>query len=407
MNTTETLRPLSPRASHQMTEDEARAKMTGYIESCRGKASATMTSIRDVVPTDRVIPAKDLTFEVGAGDALTYFRKGECLAPRLGGMRFLPNTATRVESLHRNGLSQLAGRLEIPMAYVDHLLALEDEIDVAPGITGTKNCWGRHLLAQTLRTHVNHKDERYLVRSVGGEARAVLSDKFRRIDCRPGALALLEAAQKADLVVADGSFTDTRSTLKFIRPKVLEVFPGEFMVFGFDWSNSDYGRGASDLRLFFFRAYCWNGAVGESVVRQIHIGKRLQDDIEYSRETLEADARASALALRDAATYAMSDEKVGRMIEGIRNANAIKIDPKSRVESLKKVLTRGETEKVVEAFNSPDVGNMPAGNTLWRWSNAISWVGGYDVEDADRRIDFERLAGDVMKPAMPAAAASS
>jgi hypothetical protein len=374
MNTTETLKPAIRHAGHQMTEAQAHAKMTSYIEACRNKAAATLTSIRDVVPTDRVISANALDFDGGEDRPLEY------ITPQ----------GTR-ERLHRNALSQLSSRLEIPMAYVDHLQA-------AP--------WGKAFLAKTLAEHVEHSSDKYLIRSVGGEARAVLSDKFRRIDCRPGALALLESAQAAGLIVADGSFTDTRSTLKFIKPQVLEVFPGEYMVFGFDWGNSDYGRGASDLRLFFFRAWCWNGAVGESVVRQIHIGKRLQEDVEYSRETLEADARASALALRDAATYAMSDAKVARMIEGIRAANETTIDPKNRVESLKKVLTKGEIEQVVTAFNSPDVENMPAGNTLWRWSNAISWVGGHDVEDADRRIDFERLAGDVMKPVMPAAPAA-
>lgn len=174
------------------------------------------------------------------------------------------------------------------------------------------------------------------------------------------------------------------------------------MVFGFEWSNSDYGRGASDLKMFFFRLWCWNGGTSESVIRQIHVGKRLGDEIEYAQDTLEADAKASALILRDASATAMSEAKVNRMIEGIRAAQNLKIDPKGRAETLKKVLSKTEAEQVVQAFNSPDVENMPAGNTLWRWSNAISWVGGH-AEDADRRLDFEKLAGEVLKPAMPKA----
>jgi hypothetical protein len=386
-NTETLLRPAMGHRPADLTEAAARAKMTGYIDACRAKAAATLTSIRDIVPTDHVVPASGLGFVADAG-------KIEYLAAGIGR-----------ESLHRNALAQLASRLEIPMAYIDHLVGAQERTDLEKkGDGGVVNRWGLNLLAQSLREHVVHSDDRYLIRSVNGEARAVLSDKFRRIDCRPSALALLEAAQTRGLVVADGSFTDTRSTLKFIKPEVMEVFPGEFMVFGFDWSNSDYGRGASDLRLFFFRCWCWNGATGESVVRQIHIGKRLQEGVDYARETIEADARASALALRDAAAHALSPAKVDLMIETIRAANATKIDPKNRVETLRKTLTKGETEKVVEAFNSPDVENMPAGNTLWRWSNAISWVGGHDVEDPDRRIDFERLAGDVLKPAAVRAA---
>lgn len=379
MDTDTTIRPAMRHAGHQLTEEQAVAKMNAYIADCRARAVDTMTKIRDVVPTDHLVPAPLIDFRSDTG-------KLEYLAPKVGR-----------ESLHRNALSQLASRLNIPMAYVDHLAgATERDGDVV-------DQWGMEFLARTLREHVIHTDDRYLIRSVNGEARAVLSDKFRRIDCRPGALALLEAAKARNMIVSDGSFTDTRSSLKFIMPKALEVFPGEYMVFGFDWSNSDYGRGASDLRLFFFRLWCWNGAVGESVVRQIHIGRRLQDDVEYAQDTLAADAKASALALRDAAATAMSETKVKAMIEGIKAANEMKIDPKARAESLKKTLNKGEVESVVQAFNSPDVENMPAGNTLWRWSNAISWVGGH-LDDADRRIDFERIAGDVMKPAMPSSA---
>lgn len=375
----ETITPAIRHAGHQMTEAEARAKMDAYIESCKTRAVRTMEQIRDVVPTDRIIPATALTFSHDE-------QRLQYIAPAG------PGKAPVTENLHRNALQQLAGRLNVPMAYVDHLAGLR-----APGEgpDAKPDAWGLRLLSRSLAELAEHSGDRYLVRSVGGEARAFLSDKFRRIDCRPGALALLEAAMKRGMIVSDGAFTDTRSSMKFIRPEVLEVFPGEYMVFGFEWSNSDYGRGASDLRLFFWRCLCWNGATGESVVRQIHIGRRLQDDVEYAQETLEADAKASALALRDAAASAMSPEKTAKMIEGIKAANATKIDPKGRVESLRKVMTKGEAERVVEAFNSPDVENMPAGNTLWRWSNAISWVGG-KLDDDDRRLDFERYAGAVL-----------
>jgi hypothetical protein len=172
------------------------------------------------------------------------------------------------------------------------------------------------------------------------------------------------------------------------------------VVFGNEWSNSDYGRGAENLREFFWRAWCWNGATGETILRSVHQGKRLSDDIAYQQDTIDADARAHALALRDAAKDGMSERRIQRMIAGIRTANETKIDGKARAEGLKKTLTKAEAEQVVQAFNGADVENMPAGNTLWRWSNAISWVGG-KTEDADRRLDFERLAGEVLKPVMP------
>jgi hypothetical protein len=384
METTAELKPAIRHAGHQMTETEARAKIDAYVNQYRASSVKTVQSILEVVPTDQVIPAAALRFASDSG-VIEYFAPG-----KEGSQEDIVGT------LHRNALSQLAGRLDIPMSYIDHLTGAMQAVDGQP----EPNRWGLDFLAKTLKEHAIHSPDRYLIRSIGNEARGILSDKFRRIDCRPSALQLLEQAREKGMIVASGSFTDTRSTLKIIRPQPIEVFPGEWMVFGFDWSNSDYGRGANDLRLFFYRAWCWNGACLESVVRQIHIGKRLNDDVDYQQDTLDADAKATALALRDAAASAMSETKVQRMIEGIRAANEVKIDSKNRVEAARKVLTKGEVEKVVETFNSADIENLPAGNTLWRWSNAISWVGGH-LDDADRAIDFERYAGDVLKPALP------
>jgi hypothetical protein len=67
-------------------------------------------------------------------------------------------------------------------------------------------------------------------------------------------------------------------------------------------------------------------------------------------------------------------------------------------EQLRKVLTKGEVDAVVQTFNSPDVENLPPGNSKWRLSNAISWVAGTLV-DADRKLDLMRLAGSVVETA--------
>jgi hypothetical protein len=345
-------------------------RLNAYVREGVARATVVVKNVMEVVPQDAVLPANAIDFAVNEAHRIEYYAPG----------------FTTPGTMHRNATQQLSQRLGIPLAYVDHLREQGE--------------WGYELLVRSLRQHTLHSEDRYLVRSVGGEARAFLSDKFRRIDCRPSAAALLEVAKERGLVVADGIFTETRTSLKFILPKLLEVFPGEWMVLGFDWSNSDFGRGANDLRMFAFRPLCWNGMVGESVVRQIHIGKRLEDDIAYSEKTYRLDAEATASALRDTASHALSEARVDRLLDGIRIANETKIEPKARVDALRKVVTKGEAERVVEAFNSPDVENMPPGNSLWRWSNAISFVAG-QLEDADKKIDFERYAGDVIKGVLP------
>ena len=95
---------------------------------------------------------------------------------------------------------------------------------------------------------------------------------------------------------------------------------------------------------------------------------------------------------------------MNRLVEGIRAAASKEINGKAQAETLRKKASKADVEAVVEAYNSPDVVNMPGGNNLWRWSNAISFVAGtLPVEQADKKIDLERWAGEVLQPVMPKA----
>ena len=63
---------------------------------------------------------------------------------------------------------------------------------------------------------------------------------------------------------------------------------------------------------------------------------------------------------------------------------------------LRKALQKHEADSVVEADNSADTVNMPAGNSMWRLSNAISWVAG-KAEHAEREL--EQGGGQILNPA--------
>ena len=60
-------------------------------------------------------------------------------------------------------------------------------------------------------------------------------------------------------------------------------------------------------------------------------------------------------------------------------------------------LQKHEADSVVEAYNSADTVNMPAGNSMWRLSNAISWVAG-KTEDAERKLEISKVAGQILGP---------
>src|SRR5262249_23574703 len=159
------------------------------------------------------------------------------------------------------------------------------------------------------------------------------------------------------------------------------------LVYGLVLENSDFGNGALSLRTFVLRLFCTNYAIGNETLRQVHLGARLGDDFAFSDRTYRLDTAAKASAVRDLVRQNLAPSAIARLQDAIRRANDERIEPHKIGERLRKVLSKGEVNQVVESFNSPDVENLPPGNTTWRLSNALSWVAG-KLTDAERKLDL-------------------
>jgi hypothetical protein len=162
--------------------------------------------------------------------------------------------------------------------------------------------------------------------------------------------------------------------------------------------NSDFGNGALSIRAYLLRIWCSNLAITQEEMRQVHLGKRLDDSVLYSQRTYQLDAETTVSALRDVVGAQLNADTLRRRMDAIRRANEQAVDVPSVKESLKKALLKSESDAVIEAYNSPDTYNLPAGNTTWRLSNAISWIAG-NTEDAERKLELMKIAGDVLPKA--------
>jgi hypothetical protein len=353
--------------------DIATSRLNRYITEGQARAVALQSKIATSIPVDYIAPAGKIWFSSTA-------QGGEGIGMMLQGQ----STEHRI---HRHAMGQIASQVKMPMAYVDHLLGSGE--------------WGRDLLVRNLRDGISKGNQgaRFLVRETQGEVRALLSNRYRRIDSRPILDALIGEAQKAGAIVVDGIGSDIRVEMKFIVPRVLEPAPGEFMVFGFAWGTSDYGHGSNWIRAFANRLACFNGMTMEQNLRQIHLGRAMtEDNFEFSQRTMELDTRTAISATRDVARMLLSDVKIAATADIITRASKEGINPAATLASLKKRVSKGDSEAIAQAFNSPDVVELPPGNTMWRFSNAISLVA-RDATDAENKLDLERLAGDVLKAA--------
>ncbi len=355
----------------------AHHKLETLIVTGRAMAGNVIDHVMNNQPNDRLARASELEFQTNAETpaiTVAYPDKGAFEG--------------KVEQkLHRNALTQMAQTSDLPLKFID-------------GLQQTAAPWGRELLAHNLNTvfHNRMPKSRYLLRSLGGELRGFLSDRYRRLDSRPIIEAFATAVQRKGALPYDGYVTDTKVAIQAIMPEVYEPIPGEMVAYGLSLENSDFGNGALSVRAYLLRIWCSNLAITQEEMRQVHLGKRLDDSVLYSNRTYELDAKTTVSALRDVIDGQLDAESLKRRMEAIRHANDQVVDSRQAKETFRKLLQKGESEAAAQAFDSPDTYNLPAGNTNWRLSNAISWIAG-QATDAERKLDLMKIAGEVLPKA--------
>jgi hypothetical protein len=346
----------------------AKAKMEAQISNGRAKAEQVINYVQTNIPTDRVVAGKKLQFE-----------------PTPGGVAVkIPTDEIVAETLHRNAINQAGSRVGIPQSYVNDLLA--------------KGQWGCTLAAQNLTELFAHLNgDRFLLRSVKGQVRGFLSDHYRRLDARPILDSFLGGIMKFGATPVDGMVTETKVSVKVVLPFIFEPIPNEVMLIGAEYENSDFGNGALTMNTFVDRLVCTNFARSESLLRQIHLGARLGENIAFSQRTYNLDTQTMASAISDMVEQALSPKSVNDYMALVKAANEKKVDGFQVAEYMKKNLTKTEAETASGAFNSADVEQLPAGNTVWRMSNALSFLA--KQADPERAQELQRMAGAVLNKA--------
>lgn len=348
----------------------ARARLEERVEAGRKVASSVVSRVLSEIPQDAIARAPALRFQ-HEGNRLT-----------------LTAGSTASWDLHRHALGQVAEKAGIPITYVNHLDAAGEGED-----------WRRELLVDNLSRLFGHQPDnrRYLVRSVKGQARGFLSDKYRRFDSRVTLEAFLGEAQKHGAVAVEGHATDIRSSLKVILPNIIEPVPNEFVVYGLEWHDSQYGGARYSVRGFTLRLVCLNGMVGEDSFAQVHLGAKLPDHIEFSQKTYELDTATMVSATKDVVRGALSEASIAKMGEAVQRAAGQEVSFAQAIRGVSAALTKQEISRAKDAFEGEDVVMLPPQQTTWRFSNVLSLLAN-QTDDVDRTLELQRLAGSAMKP---------
>lgn len=348
-------------ASPERAASVARERFERQLAEGRSSAEATIAHVVNTVPEDAIVSGGGLGFTANGSLKVSF--------------------DDRERPVHKHAFGQIASRAGVPIKFANALIESKDE-------------WRHELLAHNLNEIYHRSGKRYLTRSVDGELRGFLSDRFARYDSRPVLDRFIAAVQSVGALPLNGIATDTRWSLKAVLPKIYEPVPGEVLVYGLELLNSDFGNGALLLRQFMDRLWCWNLCSGEDAVRKTHLGAQLDEDIAYSERTYRLQTETQVSAVADATQHLLSEDRCEEMNNVIRKAADKEVSWKE-VKSRLKMLTKGETEKVKDLFEGQDTYNLPAGQTAWRLSNAVSWLA-TGLEDNERKLDLERAAGQLI-----------
>lgn len=343
----------------------ARENLEKQLHEGRATAEATIAHVVNTVPDDTIV----------AGSALTFEGNGSLK------VRFDGQDDVGLRPVHRNAFNQIASRAGVPIKFANELIEADEG-------------WKHELIAHNLNEIYGRTGKRYLSRSVEGEIRGWMSDRYARYDSRPVLDTFIAGLQQIGALPLNGTSTDTRWSLKAVLPKVYEPVPGEVLVYGLELLNSDFGNGALHVRSFMDRLWCWNLCSGEDAIRKTHLGAQLGDDIRYSQKTYALQTETQASAVGDVVQHLLSEDACEAMNATIAKAADKKVTW-DQVKGRLKALRSSEQEKVKDLFEGQDTYNLPEGKSVWRLSNAVSWLA-TGLEDGDRKLDLERVAGKIV-----------
>lgn len=261
------------------------------------------------------------------------------------------------------------------------------------------------LLAQNVNhwmEHDNNADKLRMVRTMGDDCRALLSNSYRVLDNDFVAEMVLQMLHQSDTDYEFKSLaiTDDAMHIKLISPKTeSEVKLGDPVQFGLNISNSEIGRGQTKVLPGSFRLVCLNGMThfkndGKGFARS-HVGSANNDigGVQFSRETEHAALTHVAHEFKDTIKYLMSDKYRAEQLATMKDAaNSTKSkNIANTMEKVTKLFTLGEGESESILTRLAADGDL----TRWGFANAVTNLAN-DTESYTRANELETIGGKLL-----------
>ena len=238
-----------------------------------------------------------------------------------------------------------------------------------------------------------------MLRTLDGEARAFLSDRYKRIDNYDIAQATLPIISEIpDVQIVSCNLTPGKMYIKALNPRLFDdVSPGDTVQAGIIISNSEVGLGAVNIQPLVYRLVCENGMViNDAVNRKTHLGPTISDNeiFYYSKETVETDDKAFLLKINDSVRAAVDETRFRMAVEDMRIAKSTPMNTAGvpefvRLTSRTFGITENEEKGVLQhLIEGGDLSLYGLANAVTRFSQ--------DVDSYDRATDLESIGYKIL-----------
>lgn len=288
--------------------------------------------------------------------------------------------------------TQIAERTDIPVKYYNRMRTAAPE-----------------LLRENVNTWWKEQPSKRIVRTLDGEARAFLTDSYRRMDYVDLAEAVLPALTELNLHIISADITARRLYIKAVDAAIERDIPkghalgdGSHVFFdtvspAIQISDSEVGLGSLSVEVGTLTKMCTNLAwVPGQGMRKAHLGRMSAgEEIEHllSDDTRKASDKALWMMVRDVVKNAFNEAKFDAMVDVMKGSTERKIegDPAAVVELV------GERFAMTKDSRQSVLRHLVEGGSLSQYglANAITRAA-EDEASYDVATDFEKAGGTIM-----------
>jgi hypothetical protein len=252
------------------------------------------------------------------------------------------------------------------------------------------------LLADNVNHWLHANPEKRMIRTLGGDTRAFLSNRYQRVENEQIAeVALPVLADLPGVQIVSSEVTDRRLYIQFVLSTLQgEVKVGDVVQAGGIIQNSEVGLGSISVSGLIWRLWCLNGAKTADAFRRNHVGRQVDEgELEWAEDTQRADDTTVLLKVRDMVRAVVDETRFRATLGRLQGLTVPKItgDPAKAVEVLAQKVNANETEKGSILRKLIEGGDLSA----WGCINAVTALA-HDARDYDRAVELEAAGGQLI-----------